>query len=98
MDAEWVAEMVAVGRTGASAWQRANIVSSQIRGYGHAKRIDGKKGMGDKRWMDFLIYLVQTIKELTPHTAKFQYYMTGVQTDDVVQLMSTLEYCTQESL
>jgi hypothetical protein len=40
--------MLAVGGTGASTRQRDRIVRSQIRAYGLAKEIDGKKGTGDK--------------------------------------------------
>jgi hypothetical protein len=50
--------------------------------------MDGKKGTGNKKLMDFLEYLVQTIEELTLHTAKFQRYKKGAQTDDVVQFMA----------
>jgi hypothetical protein len=97
-DAEWVAETLAVGGTGTSAGRRDNIVKSQIRAYGLAKGIDGKKGMGDKKLTDFLEYLVQTIEELTPHIAKFQRSKKGVQTDDAVQFMAPLHYFTQEAL
>jgi hypothetical protein len=48
--------------------------------------------------MHFLKYFVQTIKELTPHTAKFQCYKKGTQTDDIIQFMAAVEYFTQESL
>jgi hypothetical protein len=54
--------------------------------------------MGDKKWTDCLEYLVQTIEELTPYTAKFQRYKKGAQTDDVVQFMATPNYFTQEAL
>jgi hypothetical protein len=97
-DAEWVAETLAVGGTSASSGRRDDIVRFQIRAYGLAKGIDGKKGMGDKKWTDFLEYLMNTIEELTPYTAKFQSYKKGAQTDNVIQFMATLDYFTQEAL
>jgi hypothetical protein len=97
-DSEWVVETLAVGGTSGSTGWKDNIVRSQIRAYGLAKGIDGKKGTGEKKWTDFLEYLVQTIKELTLHTAKFQRYKKGAQSDDVVQFMAALDNFTQEAL
>jgi hypothetical protein len=45
------------------------MVRSQIRVYGLAKGINGKKRTGDKKLINFLEYLVPTIVELTPQTA-----------------------------
>jgi hypothetical protein len=48
--------------------------------------------------MDFFKYLMQMIKVLAPHMAKFQHYNKGAQTDNVVELMASFDYCTQDAL
>jgi hypothetical protein len=48
--------MIPIGGT-ATAGQRNNIVTSEIRGYGIAKRINRKKPSGDKVWTSILEWL-----------------------------------------
>jgi hypothetical protein len=46
-DTEWAAEILAAGGNSTSAGWRDNIDRSQIRAYGLAQGINGKKGIGD---------------------------------------------------
>jgi hypothetical protein len=52
-NAEWVAEMLAVGGTSASAGRTDNIVRYHISAYGLAKVIEGRYGTGDNTLTDF---------------------------------------------
>jgi hypothetical protein len=63
-----------------------------------AQEIDNGNAIADKKLMDFLQNLMQTILESTLHPENFLHYKKGTWKDNAIQFISAPDYFMQEAL